>query len=177
MFARHARSPLEERGFIGDANPKVWSWLPKVNPDLYFSHALLTTIRLTPGVGYLEALVEDNVTVIGDSILKFTANGVVTEKGVEIKADVIICATGFDTSYRPSFKVTGKQGQDLNDIWIDKPQSYLSIAVSGFPNYFSTVNFHRLRHLLTKYSCWWSKLSNSKRLRCTVFGSRVKVCF
>jgi hypothetical protein len=38
--------------------------------------------RLTPGVGYLEALVADNVTVIGDSIEKITADSVATKSGV-----------------------------------------------------------------------------------------------
>lgn len=92
--------------------------------------------RLTPGVGYLEALVADNVTVIGDSIEKITADSVATKSGVEIKVDIIICATGFDTSYRPSFNLRGKHGKNLRDVWADKPRSYLSIAVSDFPNYF-----------------------------------------
>ncbi|KAH7070775.1 hypothetical protein BKA63DRAFT_579477 [Paraphoma chrysanthemicola] len=95
--------------------------------------------RLTPGVGYLEALVEDNVTVIGEGIKKFTANSIVTQSGLAIKVDAVIYATGFDTSYRPPFNVRGKHGNELRDVWADKPRSYLAVAVSGFPNYFTAI--------------------------------------
>ncbi|KAJ4991813.1 steroid monooxygenase [Stagonosporopsis vannaccii] len=92
--------------------------------------------RLTPGVGYLEALVEDNVTVIGESIEKITPNSIVTKSGIDLQVDIIICATGFDTSYRPSFHLRGQHDQDLKEVWAEKPRSYLSLAVPGFPNYF-----------------------------------------
>ncbi|KAH7082480.1 hypothetical protein FB567DRAFT_551421 [Paraphoma chrysanthemicola] len=95
--------------------------------------------RLTPGVGYLEALVEENVTVIGEGIEKFTADSIVTQSGKDIKVDAVICATGFDTSYRPPFNVRGKHGKELRDVWADKPKSYLAVAVSGFPNYFTAI--------------------------------------
>lgn len=37
--------------------------------------------------------------------------------GVERKVDTIICATGFDVSYRPRFPIVGKNGVDLADKW------------------------------------------------------------
>lgn len=95
---------------------------------------------MTPGHGYLEALVADNVTVTNDPILKFTEQGIITQTGSEYNLDVIVCATGFDTSYRPSFSVYGLEGKDLRDDWTDEPRSYLSVATSGYPNYFSTYN-------------------------------------
>lgn len=93
--------------------------------------------RLTPGHGYLEALVEDNVTVVGHGIRRFTPDGIETTDGTLFKVDVIVCATGFDTTYRPSFNVLGRHGRDLRDVWAKEPRSYMSIAASGFPNYFS----------------------------------------
>lgn len=52
--------------------------------------------RLTPGPGYLEALVEDNVTFVGAGVEKVTANGIVDSNGDFHEVDAIICATGFD---------------------------------------------------------------------------------
>jgi len=49
--------------------------------------------------------------------------------------DVVITATGFDTSFRPRFPITGRNGDDLRELWKDEPVSYFGTAVSGFPNY------------------------------------------
>lgn len=49
--------------------------------------------RLTPGVGYLEALSEKNVDVITNNIAKVTMSGLIAEDGIERKVDCIICAT------------------------------------------------------------------------------------
>ena len=66
----------------------------------------------------------------------------VTEKGVEladgrfVELDVLICATGFDTSLQFPFPVIGRNGVKLQDRWSPDPESYLSVCVDGFPNYF-----------------------------------------
>lgn len=50
--------------------------------------------------------------------------------------DAIICATGFDTSFRPRFPITGLDpSQTLAEKWAVHPGSYLGIGVDGFPNY------------------------------------------
>lgn len=53
--------------------------------------------RLTPGPGYLEALVQDNVTFISDSIETVLPNAIKAADGQVYQVDAIICATGFDT--------------------------------------------------------------------------------
>ncbi|KAF2845806.1 FAD/NAD(P)-binding domain-containing protein [Plenodomus tracheiphilus IPT5] len=92
--------------------------------------------RFTPGVGYLESLGKKNVTVIFDEVVKLTPASCVTRNGTEIELDAMICATGFDTSFRPRFPIIGRGGKDLREEWADEPRSYLSIAAHGFPNYF-----------------------------------------
>lgn len=52
--------------------------------------------RLTPGPGYLEALVEDNVEFIGTGITKVTETGILDNNGQFHEVDAIIYATGFD---------------------------------------------------------------------------------
>lgn len=93
--------------------------------------------RFTPGSGFLEALVKPNATVITEEIECITPEGLRTVDGVEHKVDAIVCATGFDCSYRPAFPVIGLNGRSLAEDWKDGPRHYLSVAAPGFPNYFS----------------------------------------
>ncbi|KAK0757040.1 hypothetical protein N5P37_010566 [Trichoderma harzianum] len=92
--------------------------------------------RVTPGHGYLEALAKDNIVVRSDEIRRITPTGVQMTDGTNLALDAIICATGFDNSFRPSFALIGENGVDLRDEWREEPRSYLSVAAAGFPNYF-----------------------------------------
>lgn len=93
--------------------------------------------RPTPGNGYLEALCEQNVEVISSPISEITANGVKTADGVEHEVDVIVCATGFDVSWRPAYPTIGRDGKSLSKEWEHIPSTYLSVGVPDFPNYLS----------------------------------------
>ncbi|KAJ5531135.1 hypothetical protein N7527_004528 [Penicillium freii] len=92
--------------------------------------------RLTPGPGYLEALTDDKVDIITSSIVKVDETGIVTADGQHRPVDMIVCATGFDTSYTPRFTIKGRGGITLAERWKETPETYLSIATDGFPNYF-----------------------------------------
>ena len=59
--------------------------------------------------------------------------------GVEHECDTIVCATGFDVSYRPRFPIVGAQGIDLADKWKICPEGYLGLAVPGFPNFLTFI--------------------------------------
>lgn len=93
--------------------------------------------RPTPGNGYLEALCSENTTVVSQSILEITPKGIRTADGVEHEVDVIVCATGFDVSWRPSYPTIGREARSLSEQWKDIPRTYLSITVPNFPNYLS----------------------------------------
>lgn len=92
--------------------------------------------RLTPGPGYLEALVEDNVDFVSDKIASITPEAIVLENGRTIEIDALVCATGFDTSSRPPFHIFGKHGLSLQKRFTPFPETYLAVVVDGFPNYF-----------------------------------------
>lgn len=77
-----------------------------------------------------------NVTPICREIAHVTPRGCVTEDGQEHVLDALICATGFDTSFKPRFPVIGRNGVSLTEFWKTEPRSYLGLAVHGFPNYF-----------------------------------------
>ncbi|OHE98473.1 hypothetical protein CORC01_06264 [Colletotrichum orchidophilum] len=90
--------------------------------------------RINPGERYLLTLQEPNVEPVFDGIERITSSGIVAG-GIEYPADVLIAATGFNTSFRPRFPILGRNGVNMQDLWADEPVSYFGTAVSGFPNY------------------------------------------
>jgi hypothetical protein len=92
--------------------------------------------RLTPGPGYLEALVEDNVDFVSDQISEILPEGVVLETGRKIEIDALVCATGFNASSPPPFEVYGKNGKSLQERFTPHRETYLTMTVDGFPNFF-----------------------------------------
>ena len=92
--------------------------------------------RMTPGSGYLQSLRADNVEVVTESAARLTQDGVVDEAGIEHKVDVVVCATGFDTSFTPHFKIIGRNGANLKEQFGDFPKGYLGVTAANFPNLF-----------------------------------------
>lgn len=97
--------------------------------------------RLTPAPGYLEALAKDNVEYITTSITNATKTGLATQNGVHRDYDAIVCCTGSDTSFAPTFSILAREGFDLQQAWrsdgsIGFPDTYLGIAAPSVPNLF-----------------------------------------
>jgi cation diffusion facilitator CzcD-associated flavoprotein CzcO len=93
--------------------------------------------RPTPGSGYLEALCSEKCEIVRDTVVNFTANGLDVSSGRKLKADTIICATGFNMGFVPRFPIIGSHGRDLRVDWTEGlPTSYLSVTVRSMPNYF-----------------------------------------
>jgi cation diffusion facilitator CzcD-associated flavoprotein CzcO len=90
--------------------------------------------RITPGDGYLEALQQPNCEDCWDPIERITEEGIQTAKGVE-KFDLIVCATGFDSSGLPQWKLVGRDGATLEELWKDDPEAFYASMVSRMPNY------------------------------------------
>ncbi|CAG9943089.1 unnamed protein product [Clonostachys rosea f. rosea IK726] len=91
--------------------------------------------RLSPGVNYLESLTKPNVDVIYGEINAITEKGCLCDNGQEVELDILICATGFDTTFKPRFPVVNPSGANLQDKWATEPESYMGVAASEFPNY------------------------------------------
>ncbi|KAF4499330.1 hypothetical protein FAGAP_4486 [Fusarium agapanthi] len=92
--------------------------------------------RLTPGPGYLDALQQVNVTFINQKIEEITERGIKIVSGEEVDLDVLVCATGYDVEAPPSFEVTGRNGTRLTKKWKPHFETYISLAVDEFPNFF-----------------------------------------
>ncbi|GAD93961.1 hypothetical protein AN0025.2 [Paecilomyces variotii No. 5] len=92
--------------------------------------------RITPGEGYLESFKKSNVQVVTSEAARITEDSVISADGREFKVDVVACATGFDVSLKPQWRMIGRNGVDLSKEWAVDPESYLSVAARDMPNYF-----------------------------------------
>jgi cation diffusion facilitator CzcD-associated flavoprotein CzcO len=93
--------------------------------------------RVLLGDDFYRALQHDHVDLVTDPIERITPTSVTTASGGAIDVDVIVLATGFETSrYLSGIDVIGSDGQRLHDRWGDDPSAYLGAAVAGFPNFF-----------------------------------------
>lgn len=100
--------------------------------------------RLTPAPGYLEGLQSEKVEYVTEPIVQADASGIITADGKHHKVDVIIAATGFDTTYSAAFPLIGNDGVDLGRKWAaggnpGYPETYLGVMAPGFPNYFTVL--------------------------------------
>ncbi|KAL6307444.1 hypothetical protein BKA93DRAFT_911319 [Sparassis latifolia] len=124
IFADNMRKKLAKKPWIAD----------HLIPD--FSVACR---RLTPGPGYLEAVSQDNVDFVTTDIKQITPTGIETVDGKHDDLDIIICATGYDTSFQLEFPIIGRDGTDIRDKWSPHPVTYLTLCVDGFPNWFFSL--------------------------------------
>ncbi|MEA2681171.1 MAG: hypothetical protein QOK03_2893, partial [Candidatus Binataceae bacterium] len=86
---------------------------------------------------YFPALNRENVEVVLGGIDRVAENAIVTKDGRTIPADVIVLATGFQsTSFLAPMAINGVGGRSLNDEWNGAARAYLGITVAGFPNLF-----------------------------------------
>jgi len=86
---------------------------------------------------WARTLKRDNVDLITTPLREITANGIVTDDGVEHAVDVIVYGTGFQASkFLTPMTVTGRGGIDLHEQWGGDARAYLGITVPGFPNLF-----------------------------------------
>ncbi len=100
------------------------------------------TKRQPLDTNYYETYNKDNVLLVDAS----TDGSIdeITEKGIraggkDYEFDIIVFATGFDALTGPfkALNVKGRGGRTLDQAWAEGPQTYLGIAVAGFPNFFT----------------------------------------
>ena len=86
---------------------------------------------------WFRALKRDNVELLTDPIARIIPDGIETESGRRVEADVILYGTGFHAS-RILFpmKIYGEDGVELREQWGADPRAYLGIVAPGFPNLF-----------------------------------------
>ncbi|KAL2859556.1 hypothetical protein BJX68DRAFT_116847 [Aspergillus pseudodeflectus] len=88
--------------------------------------------------GYLAALHDPKTFLTDAKILEIVPEGVKTSDGL-IPADVIVLATGFDTTrFLPGLTVHGRNDTTVEEHWSrqDGPGAYNTSAMNRFPNFF-----------------------------------------
>ena len=94
--------------------------------------------RVPLETGYYEAYNQENVRLVDGietPIEQVTPTGIQTSDE-HLEFDIIVYATGFDafTGAFDRINIEGSGGIKLKDKWIDGPETYLGLMVSGFPN-------------------------------------------
>ena len=86
---------------------------------------------------YFPTLAQPHVKLVTAGIREVRPHGVVTDDGVEHRADVIIYGTGFQaTDTLGPLRVTGRDGVRLDEAWRGGMHAYYGTTVPGFPNFF-----------------------------------------
>ncbi|KEF58923.1 uncharacterized protein A1O9_03766 [Exophiala aquamarina CBS 119918] len=95
--------------------------------------------RPTPGTGFLEALQQPNVRLASGWITRADSAGLIRDTGEHVELDVIICCTGFVTTFRPRFPLNVR-GENLSPrIGVSDRPTYMGLATPGVPNYFVSM--------------------------------------
>ncbi|MGE0623839.1 MAG: flavin-containing monooxygenase [Pseudomonadales bacterium] len=96
------------------------------------------TKRICVDTDYYETFNRDNVSLVDlkrTPIERITPEGLVTS-AAGFEFDILVLATGFDamTGALNRIDIRGVEGRALADHWAAGPQTYLGLAVAGFPN-------------------------------------------
>lgn len=143
---------------------RIWDWLEAAttldNPDLMaeMERAALKNLdqvadpalrrQLTPAYpfGAKRGLISSdwyptfnrpNVSLITSPVGEAGPRHLMTADGIVRETDVIVLATGFETTrFLSVIPVTGRNNQRLDKVWGQGAQAYLGITVNSFPNLF-----------------------------------------
>lgn len=88
---------------------------------------------------YFPALTAPNVEVVTTGIAEVRPRSILLRDGTERAVDTIVYGTGFTPIPTVYERYVGRHGRSIADLYRDEPQSYLGIAVAGFPNFFCTL--------------------------------------
>ncbi|KAL2848154.1 monooxygenase [Aspergillus pseudoustus] len=105
--------------------------------------------RVIPsGFRYLKTLKQPNVRVVYGSATSFSSSGCISNNNETHTGDVIICATGFDTSYIPRYPIIGPGNVNLQTKWAAEQAEtattatitgYMGVGIPSFPNTFTML--------------------------------------
>ncbi len=94
--------------------------------------------RILMDNNWIDTVKRDDVTLVAEGIESFDESGIITSDGEHHRADVVVLATGFQSSRMLSpMDIIGRDSARLRDVWQDdNPFAYLGVTVPGFPNFF-----------------------------------------
>ena len=95
--------------------------------------------RLIMSRDFYPTLEKDHVELVTEGIDHVEARGVVTRDDRLHELDVLVLATGFDTHAWGIDPVVNGEGLSLKQAWAAGARAYRSVAMPGFPNFFTLV--------------------------------------
>jgi len=94
--------------------------------------------RVLADPGWFRMLKRDNVELVTEGIAAIEKNGLRTNDGRLIEADILVMATGFHAGRMLwPMDIRGLGGQSIREVWGDNdPRAYLGVTAPQFPNLF-----------------------------------------
>ncbi len=87
---------------------------------------------------FYPALDKPNVDLIAGGVREIQETSIVADDGSKHEVDVIIFATGFETTNPSIYKrIRGRGGHSLDKPWNGRPHFHRATTVAGFPNFFN----------------------------------------
>ena len=125
LFEKAARQHLEAQ--VPDAALRA-----KLTPDY-----TIGCKRILIADDFYPVFSRPNVELVTEPPARVTAHGVETKDGKARDFDVIIFATGFETTtFLAPIDIRGLNGRALADAWAHGPEAYMGVTVPCFPNFF-----------------------------------------
>ena len=110
------------------------------NPDLrarLIPNYRIGCKRILLSNDFYPAMDRPNVELVTEGIGEIRSDAILTADAAKRKVDCIILGTGFAaTDFLVPMKVTGLNGQDLQQAWRNGAQAHLGMTIAGFPNFF-----------------------------------------
>ncbi len=118
---------------VQDLLKGVLAYLPKETVEKHFTpryRPWQQRIAVVPDGDLFEQIKAERVSVVTDRIERFTPDGILVEGGQELKADIIVTATGFDLSVLGDIHFT----IDGSDLDFANTVTYRGMMFTGVPN-------------------------------------------
>jgi 4-hydroxyacetophenone monooxygenase len=110
--------------------------LEKMRPDAPPMSA--RPILVDPNRSVYDALLQDDVSLVTEEILRITPDGLEASDGSVYEVDVIVFATGFKSNdFLFPMEIRGRGQKGVAELWSkDGARAYLGTLLPGFPNFF-----------------------------------------
>eukprot|EP00598_Pedospumella_elongata_P008637 CAMPEP_0184996978 /NCGR_PEP_ID=MMETSP1098-20130426/58211_1 /TAXON_ID=89044 /ORGANISM="Spumella elongata, Strain CCAP 955/1" /LENGTH=470 /DNA_ID=CAMNT_0027523537 /DNA_START=78 /DNA_END=1487 /DNA_ORIENTATION=+ len=130
-------------------------------------NVLQQRLCLSPDFAFTKCITDRGVTVVTDSVERFNATGVVLASGQELKADIIVTATGFNLQALGGIEIE-VDGVSYSDM--TKSCMYKGVMLCGVPNMivalgYLTASWTLRVDLVFSYAMRLLKYMHSRHLR------------